>query len=101
MQVQKLLVHLMHMHKNGPVTSTTPVIATTDRLSARRPPRHLRPAGSTVTSSSGWSPRTWLLLVVLCGAVFLDALDVSMVGVALPSIGTDLGLSPSQLQWIV
>ncbi|MCU1490007.1 MAG: putative major facilitator superfamily transporter [Acidimicrobiaceae bacterium] len=48
-----------------------------------------------------WSPAVWALLVVLCGALFLDALDVSMVGVALPSIGRDLRLAPGQLQWIV
>src|SRR5881394_2143273 len=48
-----------------------------------------------------WSPRLWGLLVVLCGALFLDALDVSMVGVALPSIQADLGLSTSALQWVV
>jgi MFS family permease len=39
--------------------------------------------------------------VVLCGVLFLDGLDVSMVGVALPSIRDDLPLSPSQLQWVV
>ena len=33
--------------------------------------------------------------------MFLDALDVSMVGVALPSIGAELGLDTSALQWIV
>jgi MFS family permease len=38
---------------------------------------------------------------VLCAAMFLDALDVSMVGVALPSIGSELDLSTSTLQWIV
>jgi MFS family permease len=38
---------------------------------------------------------------VLCGVLFLDGLDVSMVGVALPSIRSDLGLSTSSLQWIV
>ncbi|HST80485.1 MAG TPA: MFS transporter, partial [Kineosporiaceae bacterium] len=32
---------------------------------------------------------------------FLDGLDVSMVGVALPSIGAELNLSTSALQWIV
>ncbi|MFF3688278.1 MFS transporter [Streptomyces sp. NPDC002187] len=48
-----------------------------------------------------WSPRLWGTLLVLCAAMFLDALDVSMVGVALPSIATDLGLSTSTLQWIV
>jgi MFS family permease len=38
---------------------------------------------------------------VLCGVLFLDGLDVSMVGVALPSIRADLHLNPSQLQWVV
>ncbi|HWM11198.1 MAG TPA: MFS transporter [Solirubrobacteraceae bacterium] len=38
---------------------------------------------------------------MLCGVLFLDGLDVSMVGMALPSIGTDLGLTSSQLQWVV
>jgi MFS family permease len=40
-------------------------------------------------------------LLVLCAALFLDALDVSMIGVALPSIRTDLHMSTSQLQWVV
>ncbi|WP_030737487.1 MFS transporter [Streptomyces sp. NRRL S-31] len=48
-----------------------------------------------------WTPRLWGTLLVLCAAMFLDALDVSMVGVALPSIGSDLGLSTSALQWVV
>jgi MFS family permease len=48
-----------------------------------------------------WTPRLWGILAVLCAVLFLDALDVSMVGVALPSIGTELGLSTTSLQWIV
>ncbi|MEU6351327.1 MFS transporter [Streptomyces sp. NPDC047072] len=52
-------------------------------------------------SEARWTPRLWGTLLVLCAAMFLDALDVSMVGVALPSIGSDLGLSTSTLQWIV
>jgi MFS family permease len=51
--------------------------------------------------SQQWSPRLWGVLFVLGGALCLDALDVSMVGVALPSIKTALGLSTSSLQWIV
>src|SRR5215471_17099164 len=47
------------------------------------------------------SARTWGMLLVLCGALFLDAMDVSMIGVALPSIQTDLDMSTSSLQWIV
>ena len=45
--------------------------------------------------------RAWGALLVLCGALFLDGLDISMVGVALPSIEADLHLSTSTLQWIV
>jgi EmrB/QacA subfamily drug resistance transporter len=48
-----------------------------------------------------WTPRLWGVLAVLCAVLFLDGLDVSMVGVALPSIGSELGLSTTSLQWIV
>ena len=59
------------------------------------------PATTLTEAGRRWSPRVWGLLVVLCGALFLDALDVSMVGVALPSIRADLGLSTASLQWVV
>ena len=61
----------------------------------------LRATGSPSGTDGRWSPRLWGLLVVVCGALFLDALDVSMVGVALPSIRADLGLSTASLQWVV
>jgi EmrB/QacA subfamily drug resistance transporter len=64
----------------------------------------LHVVSSTMTSSSHdgrWDARLWAALIVLCAVVFLDALDVSMVGVALPSIQDDLGLSTSSLQWVV
>ena len=41
------------------------------------------------------------MLITLCIVLFLDGLDVSMIGVALPSIGTELDLSTSSLQWLV
>ena len=40
-------------------------------------------------------------LAVLAIAQFLIALDYSIVYVALPSIGTDLGLSESSIQWVI
>jgi MFS family permease len=43
----------------------------------------------------------WGTLLVLCAALFLDALDVSMMGVALPSIRRDLHMNTSSLQWVV
>src|SRR4051794_23809181 len=55
----------------------------------------------TQFSTVRFSRRAWGMLFVLCGALFLDALDVSMIGVALPSIRTDLGMSTSSLQWVV
>lgn len=48
-----------------------------------------------------WSARLWGLLAVLCLVLFLDGLDGSMVGIALPSIGHDLHMDPTSLQWIV
>lgn len=56
---------------------------------------------SSEARADHWDARVWGLLIVLCGVLFLDGLDVSMVGVALPSIQTDLGVSTSQLQWVV
>jgi len=57
--------------------------------------------GGTPVVGTHWTRATWALLVVLCGALFLDSLDISMVGVALPSIGSDLHMDPGSLQWIV
>ncbi|MER5601586.1 MFS transporter [Streptomyces sp. NPDC002265] len=59
-------------------------------------------APSPLTSSSlAWNARLWAILLTVSIVGFLDALDVNMVGVALPSIQADLGLSTSALQWIV
>jgi EmrB/QacA subfamily drug resistance transporter len=56
---------------------------------------------SPTPAAPHWDARTWALLAVLCGVLFLDGLDVSMVGMALPSIREELGLTTSQLQWVV
>ena len=45
--------------------------------------------------------RAWGMLAVLCGAVFLEGIDISMLGVALPSIRAELGMSTPALQWVV
>ena len=94
----------MYIHIVAPMdTSPEPVVSdlvtaeTTDSEVAR--PGSARPPAAP--ASQGWSPRLWAILFVLCGALFLDALDVSMIGVALPVIRADLHLSTSSLQWIV
>ncbi|WP_406511565.1 MFS transporter [Streptomyces sp. NBC_00161] len=45
--------------------------------------------------------RAKLVLFVLCAAQFMVALDFSVLNVALPVLGKDLGLSRSALQWAV
>ncbi|MER5641829.1 MFS transporter [Kitasatospora sp. NPDC002227] len=52
-------------------------------------------------ADSRWSGRMWGMLIVLCGAMFLDALDNAMVGIAVPPIQADLGMSTSAVQWVV
>lgn len=47
------------------------------------------------------SGRARLVLLVLCAAQFMVALDFSVLNVALPVLGEDLGLSRSGLQWAV
>ncbi|MCX5380545.1 MFS transporter [Streptomyces sp. NBC_00091] len=47
------------------------------------------------------SGRAKLVLFVLCAAQFMVALDFSVLNVALPALGKDLGLSTSALQWAV
>src|SRR5262245_28262918 len=90
------------MHMVLPMQSTerpvpSPATAIHSSAASSQPAIDSRPAAE----SQRWSPRLWGVLIVLGGALCLDALDVSMVGVALPSIRTDLGLSTSSLQWIV
>ena len=48
-----------------------------------------------------WSAATWGLLMIVSGALFLDGIDLSMVNIALPSIGAELKMSTGALQWIV
>src|SRR5579863_7507018 len=43
----------------------------------------------------------WVALYVLCLGMLMIVLDVSIVGVALPSIKRDLGFSQSGLAWVV
>src|SRR5512132_4021043 len=43
----------------------------------------------------------WLALYVLCLASLMIVLDVTIVGVALPSIRDDLGFSQTSLAWVV
>jgi EmrB/QacA subfamily drug resistance transporter len=45
--------------------------------------------------------RRWGGLVVLCTAMFISAVDMTIVNVALPDISSDLGAGVGELQWVL
>ncbi|MYW02177.1 MFS transporter [Streptomyces sp. SID3343] len=47
------------------------------------------------------SRRAWAMLIVLCGAIFLEGIDVAMLNVALPTIRDDLGMSTGAVGWVM
>jgi EmrB/QacA subfamily drug resistance transporter len=51
--------------------------------------------------SSESHPRRWLILAVVCIAVFVTTLDGLVVNIALPTLSTELGATTRELQWIV
>jgi EmrB/QacA subfamily drug resistance transporter len=50
---------------------------------------------------AGADPQRWKALTVVCAAFFMTVLDVSIVNVALPSIGRGLHFSSDNLQWVI
>jgi EmrB/QacA subfamily drug resistance transporter len=52
-------------------------------------------------SGRGFDDRRWLALLILCLGDLMIVLDVTIVGVALPSIRADLGFSKESLAWVV
>ena len=45
--------------------------------------------------------RRWIALILLCVAQFVVVLDASIVNVALPTIGSALHFTESNLPWVV
>jgi MFS family permease len=86
-------------------TQASPDLPSAQSAALAAPAGPAAPAAPAAPAHRGqtqrWSPQLWAILIVLCGALFLDGLDVSMVGVALPDIRGALGLSTSSLQWVV
>ncbi|WP_280507614.1 MFS transporter [Nocardia flavorosea] len=59
---------------------------------------------SGILSSRGHSPsttRTWLVLGAMSMLQFFIAVDVTVVNIALPSIGADFGVGDHALTWVV
>ena len=59
------------------------------------------PARAGTGAPTELDPRRWRALAVCVTALFTTLLDVSIVTVALPSIGRGTGAGPAELQWVV
>src|SRR5215211_8252098 len=59
---------------------------------AHKPPAHAQPPAQG---------RPWSVLILLSVAQFMVILDITVVNVALPSIGEALGFASADLQWVV
>src|ERR1700753_1534590 len=94
-----MYIHIVAAMDTCPASVETAPAAPAQAAPAQAEPAIIRPVRAV--PAPGWSPRLWAVLFVLCGALFLDALDVSMIGVALPVIRTGRHLNTSSLQWIV
>ncbi len=58
-------------------------------------------AGPSATAAGPAPRRPWSVLVLLCVAQFMVILDMTVVNIALPSIGRTLRFAPSDLQWVI
>lgn len=59
------------------------------------------PERKAAATEQAWGLREWGLIVSVCAAFFLDALDNIMVGIAVPPIQADLGMTTESVQWVV
>jgi EmrB/QacA subfamily drug resistance transporter len=54
-----------------------------------------------MTDSRDYLERRWWALALLCMTQFMVVLDASIVNIALPTIGTEVGISQENLSWVV
>src|SRR5919201_5420101 len=66
---------------------------------AEHPPAAHRAHAHDITSAPDRRP--WSVLILLCVAQFMVVLDITVVNVALSSIGDALGFARDDLQWVV
>src|ERR1700738_359030 len=46
-------------------------------------------------------PYKWLAAIAFVAGLFMDLMDVTIVNVALPTLGRDFGASTATLEWVV
>jgi MFS family permease len=58
-------------------------------------------AEASATTGATPYPGRWMAAIVMVCAVLMDMIDITIVNVALPTIGRDLGASGTQVEWVV
>ncbi|MDH6489333.1 MFS family permease [Streptomyces sp. SAI-127] len=56
---------------------------------------------NTSATKGGWGALQWTRLLVLSGNMLLDAVEVSVILIALPAIADRFGLTPWDAQWLM
>ncbi|MFF7648076.1 MFS transporter [Streptomyces canus] len=56
---------------------------------------------NTPAVKGGWSALQWTRLLVLSGNMLLDAVEVSVILIALPAVADRFGLTPWDAQWLM
>ncbi|MER7519417.1 MFS transporter [Streptomyces sp. NPDC126499] len=58
-------------------------------------------AATAREAGAGWDARQWSRLLVLSGNMLLDAIEVSVILIALPTLAARFGLTPWGAQWLM
>jgi len=91
------------------MSTVSPVSAGTDSVSAvsvveAEPDTALDPVYQADAiphaAPSTVSPYRWIILIGLISAVIMEALDTTIINVALPQMGGNLGATPNEIGWV-
>ncbi len=58
------------------------------------------PGANTAAPQPDVSPYRWIILIGLISAVIMEALDTTIINVALPQMAGNLGVTPNEIGWV-
>ncbi len=73
----------------------------TSTIATGNAPAGVAPRPAAPRGDHGHSSKTWLVLLVICGAQMMVVLDATIVNIALPSIEGALKFSSTSLTWVL
>ena len=90
------MTDVLDRRPTGAGSGTGTVPANSAAAAANRP----EPNPKTDETARGMSTKAKMVLFPICAANFMVAVDFSILNIAVPSIGKDLGISEADLQWV-